>query len=640
MQPLMKTISKSKNDPQDAPYATYLPYFLLLCCFFVYCNTINFGFVLDDEAVITKNLFVKKGFAGFSDIFTTFYWRGYWDLNSGLYRPLSLLVFTIEWTLFPDKPAFFHFVQVTLYTVTVFALYTMLKRLLSSTNKWLPFGIALLFALHPLHTEVVANIKSMDEVLTLLFFILSTNWLLKKDGYSWQSCLFFFLALLSKEGAIAFLPVWFLLLVQIKKQSLNHAFKTVLPLIITAAVWLSIRTWVISNGSPVVGYTYADNSILACSDWISQKLTAITILGMNLLHFFYPVGLSYDYSYPQIPCATFTSVGFWTALIVLLALLIAAVYYFKRKPVVSFGILFFFLISFLTSNILFTIGATMADRFMFIPLLGLLLAICYVGFEVSDNLKTRKAGIVSVAILGIALLLGMVTYHNNNAWKSNDILFAAHAKNVPHSARAQYNYGTVLLNHAIGHNYDSLNKAFERLSLAHKLDPKNVDVKANLGISNFHLQNYSTAQNLFKEVLLIKKDDDLTKLNLADTYCKLKQFDSAVALYKQALQNNIYNENSHARIGGAFFAAKQFKQAAEMFKLGTIAYPDNAELWMNYGNALAADANFKAAIPAFEQALVLNPSQRMVLYYLALTYHNMGDDSKANAFMQRYQTGK
>lgn len=634
----MKTISKNNNHPADLSYATYLPYLLLLCCFLVYCNTLGHGFVLDDEAVITKNLFVKNGFAGFGDIFSTFYWRGYGDVNSGLYRPLSLIVFAIEWMLSPGNTAFFHFVQVTLYTIAVMALYNMLNRLLTETNKWLSFSIALLFALHPLHTEVVANIKSLDEVLSLLFFILSTNWLLKKDSYSWQSCLFFFLALLSKEGAMAFIPVWFLLLVQIKKQSFNHAFKTCLPLIITAVVWFLIRTWAINNGSPVVAYTYEDNSILACGDWIAQKLTAITILGTSLLHFFYPVGLSYDYSYPQIPCATFTSAGFWISFTALLALLSVAVYYFKKKPIVSFGILFFFLTSFLTSSIVFTIGATMADRFMFVPLLGLLIAICYLGFELTQNLQTRTSGKISRVFFGIAFVFGILTINYNKAWKSNDILFSTHAENVPNSARAQYNYGTILLNNAISNDNENMDKAFERLSLAHKLDPKKADIKANLGISNYHLQNYTAAESLLKEALLIKKDDQI-RLNLADTYLKLKQPDKAVALYKEALQNNIYNQNSHVRVGAAYFAAKQFKQASETYKLGTIAYPDNSELWMNFANALAADSNFKDAIFVFEHIIKTFPTKRMALFYLAHTYHNIGDDAKANAMMQRYQSG-
>lgn len=635
----MRTIHKTKNAIKEAPYAIYLPYLLIICCFLVYCNTISYGFVLDDEAVITKNLFVKKGFSGFGDIFTTFYWQGYWDINSGLYRPLSLIVFAIEWEFFPEKSHFFHFVQVALYTITVVALYNMLCRLFKDTNKWLSFGIALLFALHPLHTEVVANIKSMDEVLSLLFFILSTNWLLKKDGYSWQSCLFFFLALLSKEGAIAFIPVWFLLLVQIKKESVGNAFRTILPLLVTGAIWLVIRTLVINSSLAVVSYTYTDNSILACNDLLTQKLTAITILGKSLFHVIYPVGMSYDYSYPQVPCSTFASVEFWLALTVLLALLATAIYCFKRKPIISFGILFFFSMSILTSNILFTIGATMADRFMFIPLLGLLIAICYTGFEVSNNLKNRKSGIISIPIFLIAIILGIVTCNNNKAWKSNDILFASHVKNVPNSARAQYNYGTVLLNYSLNNNNDGIDKAFETLSLANQLDPKNVDIKVNLGISNYHRQDFRTAANLLKEALLIKKDD-MVRLSLADTYLKLKQQDSAIVLYKQALQNNVYNENSHVRIGASFFASKQFKQAAEMFRLGTIAYPLNSELWMNYGNSLAADSDFKGAIPAFEQAYQINPSQKTALYYLAITHHNLGDDNKANSYMQRYETEK
>lgn len=635
----MRKIHKTKNAMGEIPYALYLPYLLLICCFLVYCNTIKHGFVLDDEAVITKNLFVKKGFGGFVDIFTTFYWQGYWDNNAGLYRPLSLVVFAAIWEFFPEKAYIFHFILVALYSISIMALYNMLCRLFANINKWLSFAIALLFALHPLHTEVVANIKSMDEVLTLLFFTLSTNWLIKKEGYSWQSCVFFFLALLSKEGAISFIPIWFLLLVQIKKKSMRAAFKTILPLFFTATIWLLIRTLVVTSSSPVTPYTYADNSILACSDWLTQKMTAITILGKSLLHIIYPVGMSYDYSYPQIPCATFTSIEFWSGLAVLFALSAAAVYFFKRKPIVSFGILFLFSMSFLTSNIVFTIGAAMADRFMFMPLLGFLIAVCYAGFELSNNLTARNAGMISVPIFLAAIILGSSTIKNNEAWKSNDILFARHVKNVPNSARAQYNYGTLLLSYAINNNKDGIDKAFETLSLANQLDPDNVDIKVNLGISHYHRQDFRTAVKLLKEALLIKKDD-LIRLNLADTYLKLKQQDSAVFLYKQALQNNVYNENTYIRIGVSLFASKQFKQAAEMFRLGTISYPSNSELWMNYGNSLAADLDFRKAIPAFKQAYIINPSQKTALYYLAVTYHNIGDDNKANSYMQRYESEK
>lgn len=634
----MKNALKNKTIAQEVPYATYLPYLLLISCFLVYCNTFNHGFVLDDEAVITKNRFIQQGFKGFGDILTTFYWKGYWDTSSGLYRPLSLLIFAIEWTISPNNALFYHVVQVLIYTATVFALFNLLTQLLAGLNKWLPFCIALLFALHPLHTEVVANIKSLDEILAFLFFILGTQQLLKKEGFNWQSCLFLFLGLLAKEGAIAFVPVWLLLFIQIKKQSFTTAVKNILPLIGVTIVWLVIRTSVINASSAVV-YSYQDNSLLACTDWLSQKLTAITILGKNLMHVFYPVGLSYDYSYPQIPCATFASIDFWFALLLLLALVAIAVFYFKRKPIISFGLLFFFITSFLTSNIAMTIGATMADRFMFTPILGLLLAGCYFVYEQSHQLNTKTAGIAGAVFIGISAVLFMLTFTANKAWKSNDTLFTLHAKQVPNSARAQYNYGTTLLNIAIAGSADSLNKAFETLTLANKLDPNNIDVQSNLGIANYHRQNYTAAAQWLKKALAAKPND-LIKLNLADTYVKLKYPDSAVFYYQEALKNNVYNGNSHARIGESYFIAKQFAAAANAFREGTIAYPENAELWLNYGNALAANQDFKTAIQVFQKAFELNPNQRMALYYIAVTYHNMGNDTQANAYMQRYQTGK
>lgn len=634
----MKTARSNKNNPTTTSYNNYLPYVILVSCLLVYFNTLNHGFVLDDEAVITKNRFVQQGFAGFKDILSTFYWKGYWDTSSGLYRPLSLLIFAIEWAISPNNATLYHTVQVLIYTATVFALYQLLTQLFIGLNQWLPFGITLLFALHPLHTEVVANIKSLDEILAFLFFVLATQQLLKKATYNWQSCLFLFLALLAKEGAIAFVAVWLLLLIQFKKQSFSLALKNIWPLFAVTVIWLVIRTNVV-NAAPAVVYSYQDNSILACSDWLTQKLTAISILGKNLLHVFYPVGLAYDYSYPQIPCTSFTSPTFWLAFTILLGLFTLAVYYFKRKPVVSFGLFFFFITSFLTSNVALTIGATMADRFMFTPMLGLLIAGCFLAYEQKDQLKAQRAGIAGTVLMLIAAIFFVLTFKANKAWKSNESLFSTQVKNVPNSARAQYNYGTTLLNLAISGSKDSLNKAFETLTLANQLDPNNVDVQSNLGIANFHLQNYPVALKWMKQVMAARPSD-LMKLNLADTYVKLKYLDSAVFYYKDALKNNIYNANSHARIAESYFTRQQFGAAADAFRAGIVAFPTNAELWLNYGNALAANQDFKTAIAAFHKAFELNPNQRMALYYLAITYHKLGDITQANTFMQRYQTGK
>src|ERR1017187_6894499 len=85
--------------------------------FLLYMNTIGNDYALDDVAVITKNKFVQNGFNGIPTILHTFYWQGYWDLNAGLYRPLSLILFAIEWQIFPDAPHIYHFINVVLFAI-------------------------------------------------------------------------------------------------------------------------------------------------------------------------------------------------------------------------------------------------------------------------------------------------------------------------------------------------------------------------------------------------------------------------------------------------------------------------------------------------------------------------------------------
>src|ERR1044071_5511236 len=150
--------------------------------FLLYAQTIGFGYALDDVAVLKSNDFVHAGFRGFKDILTSFYWHGnasFADANSGLFRPLSLLLFATEWQLFHDKPGVFHFVHIMLYAVAAMQLYLFLRDLFGKTGSQLAIFATLFWIVLPVHTEVVANLKSADEILSLLFSLLMMRWLLK-----------------------------------------------------------------------------------------------------------------------------------------------------------------------------------------------------------------------------------------------------------------------------------------------------------------------------------------------------------------------------------------------------------------------------------------------------------------------------
>src|SRR6185312_350644 len=149
--------------------------------FALYANTLGASFALDDLNVIQQNTFTHLGLAGIPKMLTSFYWAGYWNYNTGLYRPLSLIGFAIQWQFFKDAAGWYHAVSVLLYVTTILLLFGTLRTLLSKHSPALAFVVSLIFAAHPAHTEVVANIKSQDELLCLIFALLSLRFVLRDD---------------------------------------------------------------------------------------------------------------------------------------------------------------------------------------------------------------------------------------------------------------------------------------------------------------------------------------------------------------------------------------------------------------------------------------------------------------------------
>ena len=148
---------------------------LALIAFFLYTNTLNHGYTLDDHSAITDNFVTKKGMESIPTIFTTHYRYGYWRSAGELYRPVSLAMFATEWEFAGDNPLVFHLVNVLLYALSGFLIFLTLSKILRNFNVLIPFFATLLFIAHPVHVEVVANIKSRDEIMAFLLSIGALN---------------------------------------------------------------------------------------------------------------------------------------------------------------------------------------------------------------------------------------------------------------------------------------------------------------------------------------------------------------------------------------------------------------------------------------------------------------------------------
>src|ERR1035437_608967 len=468
--------NKKKNTPTSVSITQQRLVFILgiivaIFGFILYMNTIGNDYALDDMAVITKNKFVRNGFSGIPSIFHTFYWQGYWDLNAGLYRPLSLILFAIEWQLFPDAPHIYHFINVLLYAFIGFLLFRTLVKLLPKLNLVFPFIVSLIFIAHPIHTEVVANIKSADELLCFLFFLLSINSLLNylssksRNKLIW-SLSYFFISLFSKESAASFLLIIPLLLYFFTNTPLKvNRNISVLFLLITG-IFLAIHSIVLSNvGLPRVSYSYHDNSILLTNVFSQRMATAIFIMGTYLKLLFIPYLLSYDYSFNQIPITSFSNIIVIASIIFYIGMFVYALLRFRKKDLISFSILFYLITMFLVSNLVVLIGSTMAERFLFIPSLSFCFIIGFILTKLTKkiNLLNLYGGVadfmkqnskVFIPVVALLLIYSFTTIYRNRDWKDNYSLFKHDVLSSPNSGRTHFNYGTELLNRYALHEID------------------------------------------------------------------------------------------------------------------------------------------------------------------------------------------
>jgi tetratricopeptide (TPR) repeat protein len=227
-----------------------------LAAMLLYLPTLGHGYVLDDVAVLTHNRIVTQGLSGVPELLTTSYWQGLGEGYPLFYRPLSLISFALETTLGGADSRVSHGFNVALYGLTVTLLGSLLTR--GGVGRWAAMTATAWFAALPLHVEVVANVKSRDELLAGLA-VLGAAWLSLGSTVSTGGlALLALAALLSKESALAWLMVipfvsW------LRGRSVVEVGK---PLLGAVAVWAVLRRWAIGSwgGAATSGTAVAYNN--------------------------------------------------------------------------------------------------------------------------------------------------------------------------------------------------------------------------------------------------------------------------------------------------------------------------------------------------------------------------------------------
>jgi protein O-mannosyl-transferase len=450
--------------------AHWAPLLLLLAVSFgVYALSMGYGYLLDDEMTIWKNAYVQKGLSGLGDIFASDSFMGYFQkqqslLEGGRYRPLSLATFAAEVSFFgPSKPAVGHFFNILSYGLTAGLLYRVLLGLfpLGEGGKWY-FSVAflgsLLFAVHPLHVECVANIKGRDEILALMGSLAALYASLKygdtgKSHWLWISGLFLLLGLLSKENALTFvavipLTVWFFQHRE-GRVAAPGIFKVTLPLVMAALVFILIRYkalgFMVSHGKAV---TDVMNNPFADMTGGERPATIMLTLAWYLKLLFVPHPLTHDYYPYHVPKVGFSDWRAIAGLVLHVGMGVWALRNVGKRSVPAYAVLFYLLTLSIVSNVFVSVGTFMNERFLFMPSVAFcLLAGWFFGQKLPELLKSppNQPYILGVALfMTITGLFALRSWTRVPDWKDAMSLNKAAIRVSENSARAHSFYVTSL----------------------------------------------------------------------------------------------------------------------------------------------------------------------------------------------------
>jgi tetratricopeptide (TPR) repeat protein len=626
---------------------------IFLSAILLYAGTFNHDYALDDAIVITENIYTQKGISGIKDIFKNDSFTGFFKekkelVPGGRYRPFSIATFAIEYEILGKKPGISHLINVILYALTgilIFVIFSKLTRHTGTGKNFLTFAFvcAVLFIFHPVHTEVVANIKGRDELFALLFSLwaLSSAINYSHSGNIWHlilSGILIFIALLSKENAIVFILVVPLTIYYFTETTVKRTLICTVPLLISAAVFLIIRQVVLGEFSPEPSDELMNNPFLHASP--AQKYATIFYtLGYYIRLLFYPHPLTWDYYPYHIELTGFNDPLVILSIIIYVIIIIIAIAGIKSAYTISYGILLYLLPLIPVSNLIFNVGSFMNERFIYFSSLGFCLVIAYILTIKLPAVPGRNLYIVLISIVLIPLLIlySIKTISRNKAWKDDFTLFTTDVRISSNSAKSNCTAGGILLEKAQEIKDSTTRNSYLSQSLAYlnkavDIYPDYVDALRLLGNAYYELnKDIDKSVYFYKQVLSRNPYDEVTYNNIHTILSKYDSIDHKISIYEEILKINNRRFDINYKLGNLYGKHKNnIPKALAYLKTAASINPDNKDVCKDLGVAFGMNGQFDESVKWLEKAIILDPDDYTLYINLGITYQRMGNIKKAN----------
>ena len=578
----------------------------------------------DDHTYITENPHVQAGLT----------WSGVlWAFQGGYagnWHPLTWLSHMLDCQLYGLNPAGHHFTNVLFHVANTLLLFVALKRMTGA--QWRSAFVAALFAWHPLHVESVAWASERKDVLSTFFWLLAMLAYLKyvkrqSRGRYALTLVLFVLGLMSKPMVVT-LPFVLLLLdfwplqridwsaIRDSRLAIWRLVREKLPFFVLAAVSCVVTLWAQQKGGAV-----SSMEIVPLQARIANALVAyLRYIGKTL----WPTDLAAIY----LPPRHWLIGPVIAAAFVLVALSVLFLLRVRRQPYLATG-WFWFLGTLVPTIGLVQVGLqSMADRYMYIPSIGLFILVVW---GATGLLGSWPQGRAVLAGIGVAVLAGCLVSARLQLryWENGERLFR-HAIEVTTDNCVAYN--------ALGNALDSLGRKAEAMAAfveSVRLDPRFPDGRYNLGRALLEEGRVEEARAQFTEALALKPDHVYALINLGNMLLRDGQLNEAHAYLEKAVRLKPDYPEAHYNLGTLLLMQSKLDEAAAQFTEAVKLRPNYADAHGNLGVALIRQGNLDQGIVHLSEAVRLGPGNAGAHFNLGLALMEQGRlDEAAGCFRQ------
>jgi tetratricopeptide (TPR) repeat protein len=545
----------------------------------IYWQAGNHRFLsLDDNVYVTNNPHVIKGITGQNII------RAFTSVEAGNWHPVTWLSHLTDVQLFGMNPRGHHFTSVAIHTLSTLLLFFLLYRL--TTALWQSFFVAALFALHPMHVESVAWVAERKDVLSALFWFITllfyAGYVAKRKTTLYILSLFSFALGLMSKPMLVTLPLIMLLLDfwpldryrHEEKQGVRWFISKTVPLVIE-----KIPFFICSLLSGIVTiYAQGKGGAIAAFTTVSLQLRIENALVSYLKYIsktLWPLDLGIYYPLPlYIPRWQVIS-----SIVVLLLISAAAIRVVRRYPYLATGWLWFVITLVPVIGLMQVGSQSMADRYSYIPLIGLFIMVAWGVSDLAKSLPYRKVILATSAAAAI-IASAAVTWHQLGYW-NNDISIYRHT--------LQITTGNYMINNNLGFALQAegrLNEAIEEYQKAIRANPSYKKAHYNLGVALDSGGDLDGAINEFRLALQIDPNYTDASNNLGVALANKGYLNAAIQEFQQALLKSPNNTSLHYNLGLVFAGRGDLDGAIRQYKEALRLSPDNTNAQINLEQAL------------------------------------------------------